>query len=133
MPSSQTTQRRIRGALLFHLPAMVMAVAILFVSSIPNLAGPVNSIFGFDKVMHIAEYGLFSWLVLRSLSWFKPKGMATAMLLFVVFVVAIFAGLDEYLQSFVPGRDSTVADFVADLIGVGGAAYVWRRLSDGRN
>jgi VanZ family protein len=133
MPSSQTMQSNMRGFLLHHLPATAMAAAILFISSIPNLAGPGNSIFGFDKVMHIAEYSLFSWLVLRSLSRFKPDGMTTTVLFVIVLVVAIFAGLDEYLQSFVPGRDSTVADFAADLIGAGGAAYVWKRWSGGRN
>ena len=133
MPNSQTMQSNVRGILFYHLPATAMAAAILFVSSIPNLAGPGNSIFGFDKVMHIAEYSLFSWLVLRSLSRFKSDGMATLVLLCVVLVMAIFAGLDEYLQSFVPGRDSTVADFAADLIGAGGAAYVWKRWTGGRN
>jgi VanZ family protein len=126
-------QSNMRGFLLYHLPATAMAAAILFVSSIPNLAGPGNSIFGFDKVMHIAEYSLFTWLVLRSLSRFEPNGMTTTVLFVIVLVVAMFAGLDEYLQSFVPGRDSTVADFAADLIGAGGAAYVWKRWTGGRN
>ena len=116
----------------YYLPPILLAAAILYVSSIPNLAGPTSSIVGFDKLAHIGEYGLFCWLTLRSITrgGVAVLSMKTACL--VVIGLGLFAGLDEFLQSFVPGRDSTVADFAADLIGILGATFVWKRLKTGQ-
>ncbi|MBK7142409.1 MAG: VanZ family protein [bacterium] len=115
-----------RRLLWYHLPVVLYAAAIASLSAIPNLSGPKLSDFGGDKLIHCLEYGIFTWLILRSLES-MPTGVGrTGLILFAIGLAAAYAGLDEYLQSFVPGRDSSVADFAADTVGSVLVALVWR-------
>ncbi len=132
MPADRTNISNLRLFFWYYLPPILLAAAILYVSSIPNLAGPTTSIIGFDKLAHIGEYGLFCWLTLRSITRNGASVLSWKRAFWVVIGLGLFAGLDEILQSFVPGRDSTVADFAADLIGILGATFVWKRLKTGQ-
>jgi len=73
----------------------------------------------FDKLAHIAEFGLFMLLAWQA----TGKSLVLAWLLTLA-----FAGFDECHQSFIPGRDASLLDFAADAIGAGlMAALIWRR------
>ena len=78
----------------------------------PDLVG---SGFGInDKVVHL---GLFSVLG-GALAWGAWKsGRGVTPVLFLVLGFA-YGALDEWHQSFVPGRDPSVGDFLADCAGV---------------
>jgi VanZ family protein len=68
------------------------------------------------KCGHLTEYFILSLLVLRGLRAGKKEshlGWAVA----AVAVVAIYAALDEFHQSFVPGRTPAVADVLLDTAG----------------
>ena len=68
------------------------------------------------KCGHIAEYFLLSLLVLRGLcagDW--PFGLRVALI--AIAIVAAYASLDEYHQSFVPGRGAAVSDVLLDTAG----------------
>lgn len=72
-----------------------------------------------DKLIHFLVFGLWSALIaiclyLKPINFFKSKkGM------FILFsVMFIMAALDEYHQSFVPGRDQDINDWLADCIGI---------------
>jgi len=68
------------------------------------------------KCMHFMEYFIFSLLVLRGIrSGRKENHIAWALL--AVLVVAGYASLDEFHQSFVPGRTPAVWDVVIDTTG----------------
>lgn len=99
------------------LPVIAYVSTIFVLSSQPGLHPPVtfqNS----DKVMHLLEYGGLGFLLGRALratmGW--PLG-ATASLVVVGVGMAIGAA-DEWWQSHVPGRDSTVLDWCADSAGL---------------
>lgn len=63
-----------------------------------------------DKIAHFAIYGLLATLVCRvGGGW---RGAVWSLL-----AVSAFGASDEWHQSFVPGRDSDVADWVADTLG----------------
>lgn len=132
MPPEPTTIPRLRNLIWIHLPPILLATAIIYVSTIPNLAGPTTSIIGFDKLAHMGEYSLFCWLTIRSITRQGATLLSWKSAASVVIGLGLFAGLDEILQSFVPGRDSTVADFAADLMGILGATFVWKRLKKGQ-
>ena len=84
---------------------------ILVVSGVPgsNLPGVVD--FVSDKALHFGEYGLLG--LLGVWAYRSHRGVFKYLLLFGVG----FAGLDELWQSQVPGRQSEVADFLADVAG----------------
>jgi VanZ family protein len=68
------------------------------------------------KCMHFMEYFIFSLLVLRGIRAGRKENHIAWALLAVV-VVAAYASLDEFHQSFVPGRTPAVWDVVIDTTG----------------
>jgi VanZ family protein len=71
-----------------------------------------------DKVVHTAAYAVFGLLCLRAthggLGRLRPVPTLLALALAVT-----YGALDEWHQLSVPGRYSSVADWVADTIGAG--------------
>ena len=69
-----------------------------------------------DKFAHLAEYALFGFLLAWALgSSFQIK---PHFLILLATALSIFYGVtDEFHQSFVPGRDSSVYDVMADAVG----------------
>jgi VanZ family protein len=105
--------------------ALGYAVLILSLSSIPGQHYPGGIIFSQDKILHFLEYFGFSLLIVRAL----PLSASVAL---GVGIAVVFGGLDELYQQFVPGRDSSIADWVADALGavLGGIFYArWRARS----
>ncbi|MGA8142268.1 MAG: VanZ family protein [Candidatus Acidiferrales bacterium] len=68
------------------------------------------------KCGHFTEYFVFSLLVLRGFrAGHREFGLRWALL--VILIVAGYATLDEYHQSFVPGRGAAVTDVLLDTSG----------------
>jgi VanZ family protein len=61
-----------------------------------------------DKGAHFAAFSLLTLLLWR----------ATGMPLFAVGAAVAFGALDEWRQTYLPGRESDALDFLADLSGV---------------
>lgn len=78
---------------------------------------PTQSLFeGQDKFEHLLAYGLLGVLLSRSLN---PMKVVTWQRVILITVLTTLYGIsDEYHQSFVPGRDVSALDVLAD--GVGG-------------
>jgi VanZ family protein len=68
------------------------------------------------KSGHFTEYFIFSLLVLRAFRY-GQKRMRLAWALGAIGVAAAYAGLDEFHQSFVPGRTAAFADVLLDTTG----------------
>ena len=101
-------------------PAILWIVAILAVSSVP---GPALSKVGFsvqDKLAHLFEYGVLgSLLALRSMALGRSRTQA---FLRTVAWAVVLGAADETYQRFTPGRDCSVADWMADVAGAALAA-----------
>lgn len=96
------------------LPALLWLAVVFTLTSIPNPRVP--HVPGGDKAAHLIMYGLFGLFVVHGLA----GGPRTAGRLAVAFLAsAAIAALDEWHQRFVPGRSASVADWVADVTGVG--------------
>jgi VanZ family protein len=108
----------------FWFPVIGYFGIIFYASSLPGVKTPVP-FEGFDKVLHSFEYLPWGFLVTRALAQTLPglspqKTIATNILL--VFLCGIS---DEFHQSFVPGRETSLADVMADMVGgwAGGLFY----------
>jgi VanZ family protein len=89
---------------------IAIGALIFAASSRSKLGGP--DVPGIDKVVHFAVYGLLATLVVR-------LGRGSRAAWGAVFLVSLYGFLDEWHQSFTPGRSVEVGDWVAD---TGGAA-----------
>lgn len=90
-----------------------MAV-IFFLSSLQHPLPEVTARVS-DKVLHATEYGGLAVLFVRAL-WREGLNWRAAALAAVV-MASLYGASDEYHQAFVPNRNSTVSDWVADSIG----------------
>lgn len=100
----------------FHLPPFIWAVIIFVESSIPGHAFPSTPL-GTDKLVHIAIFFIFGWLVHRALTH-QSFELISNMSLYVTQIVTILYGFsDEFHQLFVPGRSADMYDMAADAAG----------------
>lgn len=103
-------------SMLFRVPAPIVAVGIFFLSSQESVPLP-KGIFGIDKVAHLIAYAT---LALACALWFSRESWTARPFrpAFITFAVSALYGLsDEFHQSFVPGRDMSAWDWLADVIG----------------
>jgi VanZ family protein len=78
-----------------------------------------------DKVAHGTEYGLFCLLLLRGLRGTFPSARGSTIAVWAVLIAAAYGASDEFHQSFVPGRDPDVFDFLADTGGATVVSVIW--------
>jgi len=105
------------------LPVILLYSLIFWLSDQPKLPGPQEdwlSVIWF-KSAHLIVYGLLSGLIYRAwrINW--PQLKKSAVFWSVLGLVLILAWLDEFHQSFVPGRTSSLIDVGIDMIGAGSA------------
>jgi VanZ family protein len=105
------------------LPALAYGVLIFALSHQANpLPFLPEEIFLHDKLLHATEYAVLGGLLVHAL---RMAGLRPAAALFVAVALAsLFGATDEFHQSFVPGRNSDVADWMADTLGAAVGALV---------
>jgi VanZ family protein len=91
------------------LPTLLWALAIFLVSSIPKLDLAVSRLQGCDKIAHFVEYFVLGWAIRYWSRDGRPGFLAGGI---------GFAASDEIHQNFVPGRQMSLWDFVADAAGL---------------
>jgi len=113
-PTASTVGRRF---LWYHFPLILYAILVIGVSSVRNLRGPHVDFIALDKLAHFVEYALFALLTWRSFSNLSSRLSANTALLLSLLFLAVFALIDEYFQSFIPGRHADAADWATDILG----------------
>lgn len=101
----------------YWLPVLVYVVLIITLSAQPYLKPPLqfeNS----DKWMHLLEYGGLGFVVARALRAAMPRRDPLVAGLATVAFGIVMATCDEIFQSYIPGRQSSHLDAMADLAGV---------------
>jgi VanZ family protein len=109
---------RTRHIIRYQLPAVVWALVIFGASSIPGYKLPHVVYKINDKLIHASIFLVFGLLVYRALeirirrsSFDWPRALLT------VLAVTAYGVLDEFHQSFVPGRTVDILDATADATG----------------
>ena len=88
---------------------------------------PVPHIWTFqDKILHAGAYFIMAVLAWRSFRHLRTRRIILALL--SVSFCSLYGLSDEWHQSFVVGRYSDVADWIADTIGAGLAVFLLYRL-----
>lgn len=72
--------------------------------------------------MHLAEYAPFGWLSLKAFMPATPAGFLAS-----VGFSLTYAASDEMHQSFIPGRDANIMDWLADAAGILIPGYIYVR------
>lgn len=112
-----------RSFLWYQGPAIIWAAALFVQSSIPANDIPELSFLEHDKIIHFLIYVIFAFVVHRAirnqsliLSLARRHYLATFLL------VSFYGASDEWHQAFVPGRDASLLDWLADTMG--GTVYL---------
>ena len=99
-------------------------LAVIF--SLSSVAVPFETSMKFryqDKLLHFIEFGVLGILLARSVHYAHGSNKR---LLWILLIAGIFyGGLDEYHQSFVPGRCADWRDLAADGLGLVFCAWGW--------
>jgi VanZ family protein len=106
-------------------------MAVLFVfSSIPNPPALPRS--GSDKLIHATLYAGLGLVTLRALAQGRWHDVAFTHSIGALLIAIAYGAFDEFHQSFVAGRRSSLDDLAADALGscaAAGAVWVWSILT----
>lgn len=92
-----------------YFPPILWMIVIFILSSIPGSEFPKEPFSGFSVLVHLVEYSILGMLWYRVL---KKKFI-------VVLIIGMLYGIsDEIHQLFVPFREFSVLDMIADAAGV---------------
>jgi VanZ family protein len=107
----------VKKFLIYHLPVILYAALVIYISSIPNLNRPDIEILKYDKIIHFIEYAIFAILVFRSFSHIFSRQRLRLVVYSSLLFLVVFAFIDEFFQSHIPGRDSDIFDVLFDVLG----------------
>lgn len=122
--------------LLYWAPVLVYAATIFYFSS---LSKPDEELPTFvrdlsDKLLHVVEYGILGGLWYRAFRWASGPRIAASAVLLAVMAGSVYGMTDEVHQAFVPMRETSVLDWIADtvgsLIGARGLSWIEQRRRD---
>ena len=116
MPTGTEHMERGRGARLRWVAVILCTALIFILSAQPGLAIPGTFEYR-DKIAHMLEYAGLSWLVDRAARTTWPEVPALRRASIALLAISLLGVCDEVFQAGVPGRDSTVYDWMADTIG----------------
>lgn len=88
---------------------------IFFLSAQSRFDFAPPGLWSFDKVIHMAEYGVLAALLLR----------ATQKARLSLLIAGLYGVSDEVHQYFVPGRSASPYDAIADVVGAGIVCGLW--------
>lgn len=112
----------------YWLPAVLYAGMIFYLSSQSH---PDEQLPSFvlkdvsDKVLHAVEYAGLAVLCYRAFRWAAGPSVARQALVLAVVTASIYGITDEVHQFFVPFRESSWLDWLADTAGAAVGALSW--------
>lgn len=111
----------LKTILFAYLPPLLWAGVIFIFSSQTTLPGFEESAYDFflKKLAHVFVYFILYLLVFRGVQLTINSSHKKTLLLFPIFICLFYAISDEFHQSLVPGRYSTLRDIGYDMLGVG--------------
>jgi VanZ family protein len=107
-------------------PLALYAAAIFALSAMSHPPVPRLSFPHADKLAHLIEYAGFGALMCRALAM-GGEGLAPRVAFYgTVLIATLYGATDELHQAFVPNREPSMADLLADMAGAALGAFVYR-------
>ena len=129
---SDTAAQGAMGQLLWYwMPVALYAGTIFYLSSQSH---PEEQLPSFllkdvsDKVLHAVEYGILAMLCYRAFRWAAGPAVARQAVVLAIVTASVYGITDEMHQLFVPFRESSWQDWLADTIGATIGVTSWRFL-----
>lgn len=110
------------------LPLVASTLLIYYASSVPANDLPQTLFTGWDKLVHTCAFLVFGFVVLLAITGWRPWWTLHRIRLTAFALSATYGIVDEIHQMFVPGRDSNLYDWGADLLGISLALLLSRSL-----
>jgi len=116
-------------ALWYWAPVALYAGVIFYLSAQSN---PEDQLPSFllkevsDKVLHAVEYGILAVLCYRAFRWAAGPAVAQQAVVLAIVTASVYGVTDEVHQAFVPLRESSWLDWLADTIGAAIGTMSWR-------
>jgi VanZ family protein len=107
----------LRKLFVFKYIAIFYALLIFAVSAIPQIPPPLGFKWG-DKVAHLLEYGIFSFLLFLAFYTSGKEFLKRHVFILSLIIGMVYGLSDEIHQKFVPGRNCDIFDFLADCLGI---------------
>jgi VanZ family protein len=102
----------------YQLPAILWALMIFVSSSIPASELPKFGILKIDKLLHFGVFFVFCALTHRALKFQdRYRSLASRSIMFSILITIFYGTADEFYQAFIPNRDSSIFDLLADALG----------------
>lgn len=114
-------------------PVCGYAGLIFFLSSQshPEETLPTFVMFFSDKVLHFVEYSVLGGLWYRAIRWGTTDTWSRQAVPIAIVLTSLYGASDEIHQSFVPFRESSGYDWIADTIGAVFGTMVARHMMKG--
>ena len=106
----------------FYITAAAVIVFEVFLLSSRPLPEQVPKIPGMDKIFHFIVYAALSSAIFGSI--IKSKNNHKRALFISIFLAVLYGLSDEFHQSFVPGRECSLLDLLADFLGAAFGAAI---------
>jgi len=106
------------------LPVTAYIALIFALSSIPKFDTPGPDFWLRDKVVHFIEFLILGLLLFRAVGW-QVSRSRWATFGFLISVAGTIGALNEVYQTFIPGREMSAGDWVADLLGAAAGIGVY--------
>lgn len=120
----------IAKAVRYWVPVWAYAGVIFYLSSLPHPEQALPSflqVFS-DKILHAVEYALLGGLSYRAFRWGTTAALAGQALWLAIAAASLYGISDEVHQAYVPFRESSWIDWIADTVGAAMGAVAAGRL-----
>jgi len=125
MGYGKNMQTHLKRFVLYWLPLILYCLFIYIQSAHPS-PEQIPSIPFIDKVLHCAAYGIMGILFYRAYQTLRIKDNIHMLILISVVSASLYGISDEIHQSFVPFREASVGDVIADIIGAFSGVYLYQ-------
>ena len=111
----------------YWIPVYVWGCFIYFLSSLPSPPGPPFEIPFLDKISHLIEYIILSYLLKRAFCASSNLKLNAHSQLLAMAIAILYGISDEFHQHFVPNRSVEGLDLLFDSIGAVLGSFIYKK------
>ena len=120
----QIMNSRLKNFTLYWLPLIVYCLAIYIQSDLPA-SEHIPSFEFSDKILHFFAYAVMGVLFYRAYQTLRIKGDQRMLVLLSVVSASLYGISDEIHQYYVPFRDASILDVIANILGAVCGVYLY--------